>query len=168
MVTAEGRPVFSRATVVSCRTEWRWWNENNLPPGLPTRYQPFVETARRATRPYQQRDRIRFFSGTAEVAPGITGMPALGHTAGHSIYRFIDGQTSLLTLGDLVHLPTLQLAQPDVQTRLDMQPDLAASSRRHFLQEAASNREFVIGNHIASHVVARVKTQGKGFALQTV
>jgi glyoxylase-like metal-dependent hydrolase (beta-lactamase superfamily II) len=125
-----------------------------------------VETARAATRPYQQADRIRFFSGTAEVAPGITGMPALGHTAGHSIFRFTDGPSSLLTLGDLVHLPALQLAQPDVQTRLDMQPDLAASSRRRFLQEAASNREFVIGSHIASHTVARVRAQGEGFVLQ--
>jgi glyoxylase-like metal-dependent hydrolase (beta-lactamase superfamily II) len=102
------------------------------------------------------------------VVSGITGMPALGHTAGHSIFRFTDGRDSLLTLGDLVHLAPLQLARPETQTRLDMDPALAARSRRRFLQEAASEQEFVIGSHMAQSMPSRLNRQGEGFTLSVV
>ncbi len=161
MVHPGGGAVFTNAKVVCCRTEWRWWNESDNPPGLPARYRPFVGTARSATRAYA--DRVIFFSGTAEVVPGIVGTPALGHTAGHSVFRFVDGSASLLAMGDLVHLDPLQTVRPLLQTRLDTDPLLAAQTRQQFLQQAASERDYVIGSHVDRVSVGRVERLRDGF-----
>jgi len=98
LVTAKGKPVFTNARVVSCRTEWRWWNQNDRPAGLPEGYLRFVPLARAATRPYEQAARLRTFSGTETVSDGIVGFPALGHTPGHSLYEFTEGRTVVLQL----------------------------------------------------------------------
>jgi glyoxylase-like metal-dependent hydrolase (beta-lactamase superfamily II) len=167
LISANGTPVFTNATVVSCRTEWRWWNTNDRPAGLPDRYLPFVELARAATRPYQQAGRLVTFSGTEVVAEGITGFPALGHTAGHSLYLLEDGGASVLTLGDLVHAAALQIANPDISTHLDIDPALAARTRRSVLADAADRKHAVVGNHIAAPGVSRVVRKGPSFELAT-
>lgn len=165
LIAADGTAVFTNATVVSCRTEWRWWNTNDRPAGLPKRYLPFVELAREATRPYQQAGRLVTFSGTEVVAEGITGFPALGHTAGHSLYLLEDGGAAVLTLGDIVHAAALQFQNPDISTRLDIDPALAARTRRSVLTDAADRKHAVVGNHIAIPGVARVVRKGQSFEL---
>lgn len=167
LVTRDDAPVFTKATVVCCRTEWRWWNTNERPAGLPERYLPFVELARTATRPYEQANRLMTFSGTEVVAAGVTGFPALGHTAGHSLYLLEDGGSTVLTLGDLVHATALQVSNAGIETRLDVDSRLAAATRRSMLGEAADKGYAVVGNHLALPA-ARVVRKGAGFELMSV
>lgn len=164
MATAQGEPVFPNARVVSCRTEWRWWNHNDQPSGLPAAYLPFVRLARLSTAPYERAGRLVTFTGTETVSPGIVGFPALGHTAGHSLYRLTDGAHAVLTLGDIVHGPE-QIADPSLQTALDQSPRSAVSTRRFVLDQAAREGVAVVGSHIASPKVGRVSRLGAGFAL---
>ncbi len=168
LVDRAGNPVFANARVVSCRTEWRWWNHNDRPAGLPERYLPFVPLARMATHPYQAAGRLITFSGTEVVSAGVTGFPALGHTAGHSLYRLEEGAGRVLTLGDAVHLPERQIANPDALLALDQNPRSAASTRRWILDQAARENLAVIGSHIAKPAVARVSRAGQGFALTAI
>lgn len=163
LIAADGSAVFPNATVVSCRTEWRWWNTSDRPAGLPERYLPFVALARAATRPYEQAGRLVTFSGTEVVAEGITGFPALGHTAGHSLYLLQDGGSTVLTLGDVVHAVRLQVANPGISTRLDIDPTLSANTRRSILADAADKKYVVVGNHFDAPGVARVVRKGSGF-----
>lgn len=164
MVTADGAPVFANARVVCCRTEWRWWNETDRPAGLPTAYQRFVPLARAATRPYAQAQRPVTFTGTETVSQGIVGFPALGHTAGHSLFRLVDGSSRLLTLGDTV-LHATQLADPNRTSALDQHPESAARTRRQILGDAVRERWPVIGSQLAAPTVGRVRSNADGFVL---
>lgn len=164
LIETSGTPIFAKATVVCCRTEWRWWNTSERPAGLPERYLPFVDLARSATRPYEQAGRLVTFTGTEVVAPGITGFPALGHTAGHSLFLLEDNGSTVLTLGDVLHAAALQLSSPGIGTRLDVDPGLAADTRRSMLGDAADMRYAVVGNHVAL-AGARVVRKGSGFEL---
>jgi len=91
LIGHDGSAVFAKATVVCCRTEWRWWNSNERPAGLPERYLPFIYLARSATRPYEQTGRLVTFTGTEVVAPGITGFPALGRSRPGSCGNCVSG-----------------------------------------------------------------------------
>jgi glyoxylase-like metal-dependent hydrolase (beta-lactamase superfamily II) len=164
LVTRDGAPVFANARVVSCRTEWRWWNQNDTPPGLPARYLPFVPLARAATAPYDAAGRLGTFSGTEVVSAGITGFPVLGHTAGHSLFTFDTVAGPLMTLGDLVAVPE-QLMDPALAIGLDRDDAMAADTRRRLLARLAEEGAPVLPAHDPTQSVARVMAQAKGFAL---
>lgn len=76
----------------------------------------------------QYREKMRLFTDN-EVLPGISAMPLLGHTAGHSGYRIESADRSLLIWGDIVHFPQIQIARPDVSIAFDQDPLLSAKTR---------------------------------------
>lgn len=165
LINRDGSPVFENARVVSCRTEWRWWNNNDAPRGLSEGYLPFVQRARAATRPYDDAGKLITFSGTEVVSDGVTGFPALGHTAGHSLFEFADGDRTLLTIGDLIFDPTSQLTNLTLDSGLDIDPGAAAATRRSILGRAAGENLVVFGSQLSSAPAFQVATVNNGFAL---
>ena len=66
-----------------------------------------------AIAPCAREGRLRRIVPGGEVAPGITSVEACGHTPGHTMYRVVCENESLLIRGDIVHVPALQFARPD-------------------------------------------------------
>ena len=74
-------------------------------------------------------ERVDAFSGEAQIAPGVTAYPLPGHTVGHSgLMVESDGQM-LLIAADIVHVPAVQLARPDVTIGFDTDQDQARATR---------------------------------------
>ncbi len=71
------------------------------------------------------------FAYGVELFPGLTAVKAPGHTPGHTVFQLKDRYF----IGDLIHAARLQLAHPAFCARYDMDPQLAAASRRHALKE---------------------------------
>jgi len=95
-------------------------------------------------------------SGAAEVAPGIRVEPAPGHTPGHMIVR-ADG---VAVIGDLA-AHELQLADPNLVFVNDVDPALAAVTRRRIVAELAAEGAAVLAGHFRG--VGRFEPAGKGF-----
>ena len=66
----------------------------------------------------------------------------------------------------MVHAAALQLPLPGIATRLDLDPSLAASTRRSMLVDAAEKRYVVVGNHLALPA-GRILRKGTGFELKS-
>jgi glyoxylase-like metal-dependent hydrolase (beta-lactamase superfamily II) len=79
----------------------------------------YFEAARRQLAPY--RARLRTFR-QGEVFPGITAIPIPGHTPGHTAFLIQSGGERLLIWGDTVHVPEIQVEQPDVTMEFDTDP----------------------------------------------
>ncbi|MDQ6437569.1 MBL fold metallo-hydrolase [Mesorhizobium sp. LHD-90] len=105
--------------------------------------------------------RIEVFEA-GPVLPGISAIDLPGHTPGHTGFLIHGGRENLLVWGDVVHLDTLQLADPAVGFDYDRDPELALRSRRHALESAVGENWLVAGSHITG--VHRVKRHGDGFA----
>ena len=122
----------------------------------------YFQAAREQTAPYRERTRL-FRAG--EVFPGITAIPAHGHTPGHSLFLISSGGESLLIWGDTVHVPEIQTARPEVTIAFDTDPDAAAASRRRVFDMAASDRLLVTGMHLHFPGFAHLERRGSGYGL---
>ncbi len=105
----------------------------------------FFQAGRDQIAPY--RNAMRLFQA-GEVFPGVTALPAHGHTPGHTAYLIASGDRSLLIWGDTVHVPDIQVAHPEVTIDFDTDPDRAAASRARLFDMAASDRLLIAGMHL--------------------
>ena len=110
-------------------------------------------------------DRLRPLTAGAEVLPGITAIPAPGHTPGHTAYLLDGGDASLLIWGDTVHVPEVQVPRPEVAMAFDIDAHAAVSSRRQIFAMAAAEGLAVAGMHLAFPGVARLERAGSGYRL---
>ena len=105
--------------------------------------------------------RLRPFSA-GEVLPGIEAISLPGHTMGHSGFM-LAGETMIC--GDVLHLPALQGKRPTIGTVFDLDPPLAAQTRRTMLAMAAERRLKLLGMHTPFGQEGRVTSDGGGFAV---
>jgi glyoxylase-like metal-dependent hydrolase (beta-lactamase superfamily II) len=101
--------------------------------------------AREQMKPY--RDRMRLIAG-GEVFPGVTALPAPGHTPGHTMYLVESGGESVLIWGDIVHVPEIQIPRPEVTIAFDVNPDDAIASRKRTMQMVTSEKLLIAGMHL--------------------
>lgn len=87
--------------------------------------------------------RIVLFDADSELPCGIKAVKAYGHTPGHTMYRVDD----VLFAGDIMHAVALQLADPDICARFDMDQEASAASRKALLQYASEEGLKVYGAH---------------------
>jgi glyoxylase-like metal-dependent hydrolase (beta-lactamase superfamily II) len=103
---------------------------------------------------------MRAFAG-GEVFPGITALPAPGHTPGHTMYLVSSAGESVLIWGDIVHVPELQIPHPDITIAFDVDPENAIASRKRTLEMVASEKLLIAGMHLHFPAFSRlVKRDG--------
>ena len=122
----------------------------------------FMSDASLAERPHLREkilpleSRFERVTGETEIAPGVRVQPAPGHTPGHMIVRTDD----TAAIGDAV-AHELQIADPDLVFVNDMDPDVAAATRRRLIAELAQDGVAVIAGHFRG--IGRFERAGKGF-----
>ncbi len=160
---ATGKPHYPNAELVCHENEPKHWLHDDAAMARATeRERNFMfQQARDQTIPYLKRMRT-FRSG--EVMPGITAVPALGHTPGHTAYLIESQGERLLIWGDTVHIPEVQVPRPEVSMVVDTDPTAAAVSRRRMFDMAASERLLVTGMHLHFPGFGHVTRDGAGYA----
>ena len=157
----EGQPAFANAEVHVHEIESAFWTSADNREAAPDDFKPFFDGAKAVVDAYG--DRVRTFSGSAEVLPGITARELFGHTPGHCGFLIGSGEDSLLVWGDIVHVAPVQFARPDVGIAFDADPAMAVATRQAILEEAAAERIRVAGMHISFPGVGHlVKAQQDG------
>ena len=122
----------------------------------------YFQAARVQLAPYHNRLR-RVTSG--EVFPGVTAIPIPGHTPGHTAYQIASGSESLFVWGDIVHIPDIQVARPEVTMEFDSDPQKAAATRRRIFDMAATDRLLIGGMHTHFPGFAHLVRAGTGYHL---
>lgn len=100
--------------------------------------------------------------GFGPVLPGIDAIALPGHTPGHSGFLVHDDRRSLLVWADIVHIDALQLAEPDVGLRYDVDPAAAIHTRHTTLEKAAREGWYVAGSHVTG--IHHIERAGDGYA----
>jgi glyoxylase-like metal-dependent hydrolase (beta-lactamase superfamily II) len=137
--------VFPNAEIAVSAPEWAFWmddaNLNAAPSDLKLTFRNqrriFADIARNVTR----------FEPGAEVGPGVTALPAPGHTPGHTVFAVHSGDRSLLVLGDTAQHPAVFARHPDWQAAFDIDGDAAVATRKKLFDRAAADRMLVTGYH---------------------
>ncbi len=160
---ATGTAHYANAELVVHENEPRhWFDDVAMARGTEREKKLMFQQAREQTLPYRQRMRT-FFKG--EVFPGVTAIPAHGHTPGHTAYLIESGGEQLLIWGDVVHMPEVQVPRPEVSMVVDTDPVAAAATRRRVFDMVASERLLVTGMHLHFPGFAHVEKDGDTYRL---
>ncbi len=139
-----------------------WLSKANLD-GAPDSAKMFFQDAQAAVAPYIRSHRFSTFEGSVELVPGITSVPLAGHTAGHTGYLIESDGQSMLMWGDVVHVESIQFADPSVTIAYDSDSDEAAPTRIAEFTDAAQKGYLVASSHLPFPGLGHVIAKGSAF-----
>lgn len=142
-----GAPAFPKAQVFVAEQESRFWLDAANQAAAGKDAAPYFALARRAMAAY--RGRVSYFAPGATVVEGVDSFALPGHTPGHTGFRVkTEGEEPVFIIGDIVHAPALQLANPNIRIRFDVDSEEAAKTRKRVLAEVADEGRLVFGMHL--------------------
>ncbi len=157
---------FPRAEIIVPEPEWAFWMDDaHMAAAGPDTHGYFLN-ARRIFRDIAKD--VRRFAPGREVAPGITSIPAYGHTPGHTAFAIASGNESMLLLSDTTNNPLLFARHPDWQPILDMDGAMAVDTRHKLLDRAAADRMLVQGYHFPFPASGHIVRTATGYDLVPV
>jgi glyoxylase-like metal-dependent hydrolase (beta-lactamase superfamily II) len=161
LLDGAGRAVFPNAELIVHAAEPRFWGDDAIFAKASDQEMQFAELARASVRAYGNRMR-EITDG--EVLPGVTAVPEPGHTPGHTGWLISSGGDSLLIWGDVVHMPGVQFARPEVGLGFDVDVAQAIATRKRIFEMAATDRLRVSGMHLDFPAFGHLARDGSGYA----
>lgn len=162
LVDEEGQLTFPRAAYFMRDLEWEYWMG---PQGvIHGENEDYAALLRATLRPIE--DQITLLGEERDILPGIHTLDIFGHTPGHTGLRIESEGEALLHLVDALHV-NAQLAHPDWSPRFDIDPDLAARSRKRVLSHAAGKGTPTLLFHVGFPGLARIRKQDGEYFLET-
>ena len=151
-LTRDGKAVFPKARLVFSAKEHAFWSNPANRESAPARAARIFEQWGQSLAPYA--GRVDAVDPANPLMEGVTLVPAYGHTPGHVGVLLSSPTTTLLFWGDLLHAAKVQVAHPAISATYDLEPRLAATSRKKVLDEARAGRWLVSGVHMPDAVAA--------------
>ncbi len=161
LIDGAGAAVFPNAELIVSAKEVAFWQDDAIMGAVPEDMKGYFLGARAALAAYADRTRL---IEAGEVLPGISAIPAYGHTPGHTAFMVSSGAESLLIWGDVVHLPGVQFARPGAALTFDGDPAGAIATRARLMDMAATDKLLVAGMHLDFPTFGHVVKQGDGYA----
>jgi glyoxylase-like metal-dependent hydrolase (beta-lactamase superfamily II) len=161
--TKDGAKVFPNAEILVPEPEWTYWMDDAEMSRAPQRIKMYFLNARRIFGDIGKE--VRRFKPGVEVAPGITSIPAFGHTPGHTAFVVASRNRSMLVMSDTVRNPYLFARHPDWQPLFDMDGPMAVKARRQMLDRAAADRMLVEAYHFPFPASGHIVRNGRGYEL---
>lgn len=160
---SNGQLLFPNVELVMHENEQAYWFDDGEMSKVDERArQLYFLAGREQVEPYRKRMRL-FREG--EVFPGVTAVPSLGHTPGHTAFLIASGNEQLMIWGDTVHVPEVQTAFPEAGMAFDTDLAAAASSRKRMFDRVSADGILIAGMHLHFPAFSRLARRGDAFAL---
>jgi glyoxylase-like metal-dependent hydrolase (beta-lactamase superfamily II) len=160
---SNGQLLFPNAELVMHENELAHWFDDGAMAKVDERSAKlYFMAGREQVAPYRNRTRL-FREG--EVFPGVTAVPSLGHTPGHTAYLVASGNEQLMIWGDTVHVPEVQTAFPEAGMAFDTDLAAAAAARKRMFDRVATDRVLIAGMHLHFPAFSRLARRGNAYAL---
>lgn len=164
LLASGGGMAFPNATVRAPQAEAGFWLDEATAAGAPEAMQPFFNMARDSVAPYVEAGRFKTFAPGENLVPGVSAVPAHGHTPGHTGYLFGSGDDTLLVWGDIVHSHATQFARPEIAIEFDTDSAQAIATRKAIFADAAERKLLVGGAHLPFPGLGHVRAESEGYA----
>jgi glyoxylase-like metal-dependent hydrolase (beta-lactamase superfamily II) len=162
---------FPKARYYVNKTEWDFWTAKSV--DLP-KFKGPSELKEQAIALAQTqlkliRDRVTLIEPNQEFLPGITAIPAYGHTPGHVAIRIVSENNVLVHVADTVHINFINLWNPSWTPIFDADQEMAAKTRQELLAKVASDRTLMFAYHFPYPGLGNIRDRsGGGFDWQPV
>jgi glyoxylase-like metal-dependent hydrolase (beta-lactamase superfamily II) len=152
-------PTFPKAKYLFARKEFAHWEaENAKAPVL-----PFQDSVL----PIVAANRHEFVASDHALGDHVRLLPTPGHTPDHFAVAIGKGRDAGVITGDLIHTP-LQALHPELSMRADVDPALAAATRRAFLERYCDTGTLCCAAHFPSPSRGMIRRSGNGFRCEPV
>jgi glyoxylase-like metal-dependent hydrolase (beta-lactamase superfamily II) len=160
---SNGELLFPNAELVMHENEpAHWFDDGAMAKADERSKKLYFQAGREQVAPYKKRTRL-FKQG--EVFPGVTAVPSLGHTPGHTAFLVASGNDQLMIWGDTVHVPEVQTALPDAGMAFDTDLAAAAAARKRMFDRVATDGVLVAGMHLHFPAFSHLVRRGDAYAL---
>lgn len=160
----EGRAAFPNATVYAEQREADFWSSTTAREQASADRKGFFDGASTSIEPYASGGRFRTFIGRTDLLPGISAIPAPGHTPGHTIYAVESKGRKLVLWGDLMEVEAIQFIDPAVTILFDSDGPEAASQRPKAYAAAAAGGYLVAASHLPFPGIGHLRAERIGYA----
>jgi len=138
LATKRGGITFPNAQVYLAAGDWEHFLEEE--------HAGLTPWTRQALRDLAERGRVTILDEERQIVPGVTALPAPGHTPGHTVYAVHDGPERALLLGDSIYCPQ-QLTEMDWGAASEVDPVLARRTREWLWREIEGSGATAVGQH---------------------
>ena len=167
IITKSGDHVFPNAKYVIVDDELTYWTGNRFEADINASRAPeeFRKAAIYAAKTYLPpiRQRMQVIRPGADVAPGITLIPAPGHSPSHTAIRFSSANAELIHMADVAHRSDSGLQHPEWSVIFDFDGEQAIATRKRILSQVAADRTLVMGYHFPFPGLGYVETAGSAY-----
>jgi glyoxylase-like metal-dependent hydrolase (beta-lactamase superfamily II) len=158
-----GERLYPNAELVMHENEPKHWFDDGAMAKADERAKKlYFQAGREQVAPYKDRTRL-FRQG--EVFPGVTAVPSVGHTPGHTAYLVSSGNDQLMIWGDTVHVPEVQTAIPAAGMAFDTDLAAAAAARKRMFDRVCADGVLIAGMHVHFPSFSRLKRKGDAYEL---
>jgi len=157
-----GAARFPNAGIVVPEAEWAFWMDDARMASAPQGMKASFQAVRRVFGPIAKE--VQAYAGERELAPGLTTLPAHGHTPGHTAFVVASGSDRLLLWSDTTNKPELFVRNPGWHAVFDIDPAAAEATRRRMLDMAAAERMQVAGYHFPFPAMGFIARERGGYA----
>ncbi|ASG20727.1 MBL fold metallo-hydrolase [Nitrospirillum viridazoti] len=161
----DGQMTFPNATLYVDAAEKGHWLNAEAEAKAPADKRGGFTTAHKLLDAYAAAGKLKTFDGVTSLFPGITAIPAHGHTPGHTVYAAESKGQKILFWGDLMHVAAVQFDTPATTVQFDSDSPAAYKERAKIFAEAAKDGYWVAAAHISfpgiGHIRPKDATDGK-------
>jgi len=162
LVDEEGQLIFPRAAYFMRDLEWdHWMGPEGVIHGKDENYAALLQAT---LLPIE--DQVTLLREEKEIFPGIHTVDIFGHTPGHTGLRIKSEGEAVLHLVDALHV-NAQLARPEWSPRFDVNPGLAAHSRKRVLSLAAEKGTPTLLYHVGFPGLAKIRKEDEEYFSQS-
>jgi glyoxylase-like metal-dependent hydrolase (beta-lactamase superfamily II) len=152
-------PTFPNARYIFGQTEFDYWTEQHAKTAVPA----FGDSVL----PVVEAKRAEIVRDDFAVGDHLRILPTPGHTPGHVAFALGRTKDDAVFVGDMVHSP-LQMQHPEISPRFDVDPQLAAKTRRAFLERYCDTDTLCCTAHFPSPSTGRIRRKGNGFSCEAI
>ena len=160
---SNGERLFPNAELIMHENELaHWFDDGAMAKTDPRSAKLYFQVGREQVAPYKDRTRL-FRQG--EVFPGVTAVPSLGHTPGHTAYLVASGNDQLMIWGDTVHVPEVQTVFPEAGMAFDTDLAAAAAARKRMFDRVSADGILIAGMHLHFPSFSRLARRGDAYQI---
>lgn len=155
-----GKPAFPNATVHVGAPDLAFFLDagNAKKTGYDDKY--FAE-AIKTIGVYEKLGKVKTFDDGQTVLPGVKATIHPGHTPGSAFFTVSSQDQSVVFVGDIVHVESLQFPEPDIAIVYDLKPEDAISVRKNAFSNFSGKRQLIAAPHLPFPGIGHVRSEAK-------
>ncbi|MGO1766962.1 MAG: MBL fold metallo-hydrolase [Advenella sp.] len=156
----KGKPAFPNATVYVGAPDLAFFLDagNAEKTGYDDKY--FAE-AIKTIGVYDKLGKVKTFDDEQTILPGIKATIHPGHTPGSAFFTVSSQGQSMVFVGDIVHVESVQFPEPDIAIVYDLKPEDAISVRKNAFSDFAGKRQLIAAPHLPFPGMGHVRAESK-------